>query len=56
VASFALLPTLCCLGQLETRLAIEELTRRFPRLRRQRLTFHPSISFRGPRALWVRAG
>lgn len=39
------------LGKLETRLAIEELTRRFPRLRLadgQQLTFHPNISFRGP--------
>jgi cytochrome P450 len=47
------------LGKLEAQLALEELTRRFPRLRLvegQELTFHPNISFRGPQALWVRAG
>src|SRR3954447_4887403 len=46
------------LGKLEAQLALEELTRRFPRLRLvdgQELTFHPNISFRGPLALWVRA-
>jgi hypothetical protein len=45
------------LGKLEARLALEELTARFPRLRLvdgQRLSFHPNISFRGPQALWVR--
>jgi cytochrome P450 len=44
------------LGKLEAQLALEELTRRFPRLRLvedQALTFHPNISFRGPLALWV---
>jgi cytochrome P450 len=47
------------LGKLEAELALEELTRRFPGLRLvegQELTFHPNISFRGPQALWVRAG
>jgi cytochrome P450 len=47
------------LGKLETKLALEELTRRFPRLRLvegQALTFHPNISFRGPQELWVTAG
>jgi cytochrome P450 len=46
------------LGKLEAQLALEELTRRFPRLRLvegQQLEFHPNISFRGPLALWVRA-
>jgi len=45
------------LGKLETRIAVEQLTRRFPRLRLapgQRLSFHPNISFRGPQALLVR--
>jgi cytochrome P450 len=45
------------LGKLETRLAVEHLARRFPRLRLaegQQLTFHPNISFRGPLALLVR--
>jgi cytochrome P450 len=45
------------LGKLEARLALEELTARFPRLRLvegQALSFHPSISFRDPQALWVR--
>lgn len=45
------------LGKLEARLALEELTARFPRLRLvdgQQLSFHPNISFRGPQALWVR--
>jgi len=44
------------LGKLETRLAVQELTRRFPRLRLvegQQLSFHPNISFRGPQQLWV---
>jgi hypothetical protein len=47
------------LGKLETRLALEELARRYPRLRLapgQRFTFHPNISFRGPQALLVRTG
>jgi cytochrome P450 len=46
------------LGKLEAQLALEELTRRFPRLRMvegQELRFHPNISFRGPLALLVRA-
>jgi cytochrome P450 len=46
------------LGKLEARLALEELTRRFPRLRLvegQAISFHPNISFRGPLELWVRA-
>jgi cytochrome P450 len=45
------------LGRLEARLALEELARRFPRLRLvegQTLTFHPNISFRGPQSLRVR--
>jgi cytochrome P450 len=45
------------LGRLETRLALEELARRYPRLRLadgQQLSFHPNISFRGPRELRVR--
>lgn len=44
------------LGRLEARLALEALTRRFPRLRLvtpQTFSFHPNISFRGPQALWV---
>ena len=44
------------LGKLEARIAIEELTARFPNLSLvdpQRLTFHPNISFRGPQALLV---
>jgi cytochrome P450 len=46
------------LGRLETRLAIEELARRYPRLALagQQLTFHPNISFRGPQRLLVRPG
>jgi cytochrome P450 len=48
------------LGKLEAQLALEELTRRFPRLRlvdgSAPLRFHPNISFRGPLELWVRAG
>ena len=46
------------LGRLEARIALEGLTRRFPRLRLlpgQTLSFHPNISFRGPEALWVQA-
>lgn len=45
------------LGKLETRLALEELARRYPRLRLadgQQLSFHPNISFRGPQELRVR--
>ena len=45
------------LGRLEASLALEELTRRFPRLRlappEQEIPFHPNISFRGPQTLWV---
>ena len=48
------------LGKLEAQLALEELARRFPRLRlvddHPALRFHPNISFRGPLELWVRAG
>jgi cytochrome P450 len=47
------------LGRLETRIAVAELARRYPRLRLaggQRLTFHPNISFRGPQVLRVRTG
>jgi cytochrome P450 len=47
------------LGRLEASAALEELTRRFPRLRLappdQEIPFHPNISFRGPQALWVQA-
>jgi cytochrome P450 len=46
-------------GKLETRLALEELARRYPRLRLaegQEFTFHPNISFRGPQVLRVRTG
>jgi cytochrome P450 len=49
-----------CLGaglaRLEARMALEELVRRLPDLRLgpdQELTFHPNISFRGPRQLWA---
>jgi cytochrome P450 len=45
------------LGKLEARIALEELTRRWPGLRLvpgQRFAFHPNISFRGPQQLWVR--
>jgi cytochrome P450 len=45
------------LGKLETQIALEKLTRRFPRLRLvedRKLSFPPNISFRGPEALWVR--
>lgn len=47
------------LGRLEARLAVEELARRFPRLRLvadQDLTFHPNISFRGPQRLLATTG
>jgi cytochrome P450 len=48
------------LGKLEAQVALEELTRRFPRLRlvkgRPPLRFHPNISFRGPLEMWVCAG
>jgi cytochrome P450 len=47
------------LGKLEAELAVAELARRWPELALvdgQELTFHPNISFRGPQALWVRAG
>jgi hypothetical protein len=46
------------LGKLEAQLALEAVTRRFPNLRLvkgQALKFHPTISFRGPKELWVRA-
>ena len=46
------------LGRLEAQIALEGLTRQFPRLRLlegQKLSFHPNISFRGPEALWVHA-
>jgi cytochrome P450 len=47
------------LGKLEAQLALEELTRRYPRLRlvddQPPLRFHPNISFRGPLEMWVRA-
>jgi cytochrome P450 len=46
------------LGKLEAQLALEALTRRFPHLRLvegQALKFPASISFRGPRELWVRS-
>jgi hypothetical protein len=38
---------------------VEELARRFPRLRLvagQELTFHPNISFRGPQRLLATTG
>ena len=44
-------------GRLEAQIAIAELARRYPRLRLvpgQHLTFHPNISFRGPKTLRVR--
>jgi cytochrome P450 len=47
------------LGRLEARLAVEELARRYPRLRvvpGQHLTFHPNISFCGPQQLLVDTG
>jgi cytochrome P450 len=47
------------LGRLETRLAVAELARRYPRLSLaggQEFTFHPNISFRGPQVLRVRTG
>jgi len=43
--------------KVETRIVLDEITRRFPRLRLvpdQRLSFHPNISFRGPQQLRVR--
>jgi cytochrome P450 len=43
-------------GKLEARIVLEELVRRFPRMRLvpdQRFRFHPNISFRGPQQLWV---
>lgn len=43
-------------GRLEAQIAIAELARRYPALRLvpgQPLTFHPNISFRGPRTLRV---
>lgn len=50
-----------CLGanlaRLETRIALEQLALRYPRLalsEDQRFTFHPNISFRGPQELRVR--
>ncbi|HEX3764463.1 MAG TPA: cytochrome P450 [Kofleriaceae bacterium] len=47
------------LGKVEARIVLDELIRRFPRLRLvpgQRLSFHPNISFRGPQQLRVSAG
>jgi cytochrome P450 len=47
------------LGKIETRIVLEQLIERFPRLRLvpgQALTFHPNISFRGPQQLRVRTG
>jgi cytochrome P450 len=44
------------LGKMEAQLALEALTKRFPRLRLvdgREISFHPNISFRGPQALWV---
>jgi cytochrome P450 len=50
-----------CLGaplaKLEVATVLDELTRRLPSLRLeadQTLTFHPNVSFHGPRQLWVR--
>jgi cytochrome P450 len=46
------------LAKLEAGLALEVLTRRFPRLRLvdgQELSFDPNISFRGPQLLWDKA-
>lgn len=52
-----------CLGanlaRLETRIALEQLMLRYPRLtlsENQQFTFHPNISFRGPQELRVHAG
>jgi hypothetical protein len=45
--------------QVEIATNVEDLARRFPRLRLadgQELTFHPNISFRGPQTLVVRPG
>lgn len=47
------------LGKLEAQVALQELARRFPRLRLvagQEIPFHPNISFRGPLSLWVTPG
>jgi len=47
------------LGRLEARIAVEELARRFPRLRivdGRALTFHPNISFHGPQRLLATTG
>ena len=46
------------LGRLEARIAIEELTGRYPSLSlpEQSLPFHPNISFRGPQHMTVRIG
>jgi hypothetical protein len=46
------------LGKMEAQLALEALSRRFPDLRLvlgQTFRFHPTISFRGPKELWVLA-
>ena len=52
-----------CLGanlaRLEAQIAIAQLAHRYPRLSltpSQQLSFHPNISFRGPRTLQVQAG
>jgi hypothetical protein len=40
---------------LESQVALEELTKRYPRLwllADRDIAFHPNISFRGPLALW----
>jgi cytochrome P450 len=45
------------LGKRESQVALEELTKRYSRLRLvpdREITFHPNISFRGPLALWCR--
>ena len=47
------------LGKLETRIAVQHIARRFPRLQLvdgQPLAFHANISFRGPQTLRVRPG
>jgi cytochrome P450 len=44
------------LGRLEVQVALQELTRRYPRLGladQPVIEFHPNISFRGPQSLWV---
>jgi len=46
------------LGKVEVRIVLDELVRRYPRLRLvpgQQLRFHPNISFRGPQQLRVSA-